>query len=88
MVNIGLDWLLSVWINYYQSRSVNISLDGLNVKKVLVNIGKHWLISVKILVEACDINRHLDRIMLINYRLILTNYRLRMTKTRYVEYEI
>ena len=32
-VNIGLDRLISVWIGYYQSRSVNISLDRLNVKK-------------------------------------------------------
>ena len=40
-VNIGLDQLISVWIGYYQSRSVNISLDGLNVKK-------YRLISVRI----------------------------------------
>ena len=40
-VNIGLDQLISVWIGYYQSRLVNISLDGLNVKK-------YWLILVRI----------------------------------------
>ena len=40
-INIGLDRLISVWIDYYRSRSVNISLDGLNVKK-------YWLISVRI----------------------------------------
>ena len=32
---------LSVWIGYYQFRSVNISLDRLNVKK-------YWLTSVRI----------------------------------------
>ena len=40
-----------VWIGYYWSRSVNISLDGLNVKKKLVNISKDQLIMVKMLVE-------------------------------------
>ena len=34
------------------SRSVNISLDGLNIKKVLANIGKVWLILVKMLAEG------------------------------------
>ena len=38
---MGLDRLISVWIGYYRSRLVNISLDGLNVKK-------NWLISVRI----------------------------------------
>ena len=41
-VNIGLDWLILVWIGYYQPRLVNISLDGLNVKNyrlILVRIG-------------------------------------------------
>ena len=41
-VNMSLDWLVSVWIGYYRSRLVNISLDGLNVKKyrlILVKIG-------------------------------------------------
>ena len=52
MVNIGLSQLISVWIGYYRSRLVNISLDGLNIKKVLVNIGKNRLIIVKMLVEA------------------------------------
>ena len=69
-----------VWISYYWSRWVNVSLDGLNVKKVLVNIIEHQLILVKILVEAYHINQYLDQI-------ILTNYQLRMTKTEYVEYE-
>ena len=41
LVNIGLDRLILVWIGYYWSRSVNISLDGLNVKK-------YRLISVRI----------------------------------------
>ena len=41
LVNIGLDQLILVWIGYYWSRSVNIGLDGLNVKK-------YWLISVRI----------------------------------------
>ena len=40
-INIGLDRLILVWIGYYRSRSVNISLDGLNVRK-------YWLISVRI----------------------------------------
>ena len=56
---------------------VNIGLDGLNIKKVLINMDKDRLISVKMLVEATDINRHLDWI-------ILTNYWLRMTKIEYV----
>ena len=43
---------MSVWISYYWPRLVNISLDGLNVKKVLVNICKDWLISIKMLIEA------------------------------------
>ena len=76
-----MDQLTSVWIGYYRSRLVNISLDGLNVKKVSVNIGKDGLISVKCWLRLTDINRYLDRI-------ILTNYRLRMTKTGYVKYEI
>ena len=37
---------------HYWSRLVNIALDALNIKKVLVNIGKDWLISVKMLVDA------------------------------------
>ena len=41
LVNVSLGWLMTVWISCYQSRLVNISLDGLNVKK-------YWLISVKI----------------------------------------
>ena len=32
LVKIGLDWLISIRIGYSQSRAVNISLDGLNVK--------------------------------------------------------
>ena len=64
---------------------VNISLDGLNVKKTSVNICKDWLILAKMLVGAY---RYLDRIILTNYWLILTNYQLRMTNTGYVEYEI
>ena len=40
-INIGLDRLILVWIRYYRSRSLNISLDGLNVKK-------YQLISVRI----------------------------------------
>ena len=39
LVNIGLDWLMSVWFGYYRSRLVNIC--GLNVKK-------YWLKSVRI----------------------------------------
>ena len=56
-------------------------------KKVSVNISKDWLISIKMLVEAYDINQCLGRITVTNYWLILTNYWLRMTKTKYVEYE-
>ena len=56
-------------------------------KKVSVNISKDWLISIKMLVEAYDINQCLDRITVTNHWLILTNYWLRMTKTKYVEYE-
>ena len=56
-------------------------------KKVSVNISKDWLISIKMLVEAYDINQCLDRITVTNYWLILTSYWLRMTKTKYVEYE-
>ena len=41
LVNICLDWLVSIWIGYHQSRLVNISVDGLNIKK-------YWLISVRI----------------------------------------
>ena len=44
-VNIGLDQLLLVWIGYYRSRWINYL-------KVFVNVGKDWLISVKMLVEA------------------------------------
>ena len=33
-INIGLDRLILVWIRYYRSRSVNISLDGLNAKSI------------------------------------------------------
>ena len=32
-INIGLDWLILVWIGYYQSRLINIGLDGLNINK-------------------------------------------------------
>ena len=40
-VNIGLDCLILVWIGYYRSRLVNVSLDGLNVTR-------YWLILVRI----------------------------------------
>ena len=33
LVIISLGWLILVWIGYYWSKSVNISLDGLYVKK-------------------------------------------------------
>ena len=42
LANIGFDQLILVWIGYYQSRSINISQDGLNIKKyclILVRIG-------------------------------------------------
>ena len=42
LINIRLDQIILVWISYYRSRSVNISLDGLNIKKyrlILVRIG-------------------------------------------------
>ena len=81
MVNISLDQLLLVWIGYDWSRLININLDGLNVKKILVNIGKDQLLLVKMLVELTDINQYLDQVILTNYWLILTNYWLRMTKT-------
>ena len=32
-VNIGLDWLISVWVSYYRSRLASISLDILNCRK-------------------------------------------------------
>ena len=51
-VNIGLDRLILVWIGYYWSRLVNISLNGLNVKKKSVDIGKDWLILAKMLIDA------------------------------------
>ena len=41
-VNISLDSLILVQIVYYQSRSVNIGIDGLNMKKyqlILVRTG-------------------------------------------------
>ena len=48
--NVGRGIGLRIYVRY--CRSVNTSLDGLNVKKVSVNIGKNWLISVKMLVET------------------------------------
>ena len=42
LLNVGLDQLIFVWNDYYHSRLVNISLDGLNIKKywlILVGIG-------------------------------------------------
>ena len=83
-VNIGLDQLISVWIGYYQSRLVNVGLDGLNIKKywlILVMIGQYRL---KCWLRLTDINRYLYRIILTNYRLILTSYRLKMPKTEYI----
>ena len=50
---------------------------------MLVNIGKYWLVSVRILFEAHQINGYLDRAILTNQRLIATNYWLRTTKTEY-----
>ena len=73
-VNIGLDWLC-------QSRSVNISLDGLNVKEYQLISVRIGLYQLKCWLRLTNINQYLDRI-------ILTNYWLRMTKTEYVEYGI
>ena len=68
----------------YQFGSVNIGLNGLNIKEywlILVSIGYYWL---KCSLRLNNIKRYLDQIILTNYRLILTNSRLRMTKTEYV----
>ena len=70
---------LFVGIGYYWFRSVNISLDGLNVKKywsIAVKVGYYWL---KYWLRLTEMNRCLDWIVLINYWL-------RMTKTEYIEY--
>ena len=45
LIWIGLDRSILVWISYYRSRWINYL-------KVFVNVGKDWLISVKMLVEA------------------------------------
>ena len=45
---------------------------------MILNVGKDWLISVKMLVDI-----YLDWIILTNYWLILTNYMLKMAKTKY-----
>ena len=41
LVNINLDWLRLVWIGCYQSRWIEY-------KKVLINTGKDWLVSVEL----------------------------------------
>ena len=76
-VSIGLNQLISVGIGYYWLRSVNIGLDGLNIKEYWLKLVRNWL-------RVTDINRYLDRIILTDYQLILTNCCLRITKTEYL----